>query len=39
VEKLLREYYAIRGLDEKGKPRREVLNKAGLEDLAKNLHG
>jgi aldehyde:ferredoxin oxidoreductase len=39
VEKLLREYYEIRGLDEEGKPRREVLVKAGLEDLAKKLHG
>jgi aldehyde:ferredoxin oxidoreductase len=39
VEKLLREYYEIRGLDREGKPRREVLIKAGLTDLAKRLHG
>jgi aldehyde:ferredoxin oxidoreductase len=39
VEKLLREYYEIRGLDREGKPRKEVLIKAGLEDLAKRLHG
>ena len=39
VEKLLREYYEIRGLDSKGKPRKEVLIKAGLEYLAKKLHG
>jgi aldehyde:ferredoxin oxidoreductase len=39
VEKLLREYYEIRGLDREGKPKKEVLIKAGLEDLAKRLHG
>jgi aldehyde:ferredoxin oxidoreductase len=39
VEKLLREYYEIRGLDGEGKPKKEVLIKAGLEDLAKKLHG
>jgi aldehyde:ferredoxin oxidoreductase len=39
VEKLLSEYYKIRGLDEDGKPKRDVLSKAGLEDLAKKLHG
>ena len=39
VEKLLREYYEIRGLNEDGRPKREVLIKAGLEDLAKKLHG
>jgi len=39
VEKLLREYYEIRGLDEEGKPKREVLIKAGLENLAEKLHG
>ncbi len=38
-EKLLREYYEVRGLDKNGKPQREVLVKAGLEDLAKKLHG
>ena len=39
VEKLLREYYGIRGLNEDGRPKKEVLIKAGLEDLAKKLHG
>jgi aldehyde:ferredoxin oxidoreductase len=39
VEKLLREYYKIRGLNEDGKPKKEVLIKAGLGDLAKKLHG
>jgi aldehyde:ferredoxin oxidoreductase len=38
VEKLLREYYEIRGLNEKGKPKKEVLIKAGLDELAKKLH-
>ena len=39
VEKLLREYYEIRGLDGGGKPKKEVLIKAGLENLAEKLHG
>jgi len=39
VEKLLSEYYKIRGLDGDGKPKRDVLAKAGLEDLTKKLHG
>ena len=39
VEKLLREYYEIRGLNEDGRPKKEVLIKAGLEDLAKKLGG
>ena len=39
VEKLLREYYEIRGLDGDGKPKKGVLIKAGLENLAKKLHG
>jgi len=39
VEKLLREYYEIRGLSEDGTPKKEVLIKAGLEDLAKKLQG
>ena len=39
VEKLLGEYYEIRGLDGEGKPKRDVLAKAGLEDLTKKLHG
>jgi len=39
VEKLLQEYYEIRGLDKEGRPRKEALLKAGLGDLAKRLHG
>ena len=39
VEKLLRDYYKIRGLDQDGKPKKEVLIKAGLDELAKKLHG
>jgi len=39
VEKLLREYYELRGLDQDGKPKKEVLIKAGLDELAKKLHG
>jgi len=39
VEKLLREYYETRGLNREGKPKKEVLIKAGLGDLAKKLHG
>jgi aldehyde:ferredoxin oxidoreductase len=38
VEKLLREYYEVRGLDKNGIPRREVLIKTGLGDLAEKLH-
>ena len=39
VEKLLGEYYEVRGLDKEGKPNKEILIKTGLEDLAKKLHG
>ena len=39
VEKLLREYYEIRGVNEDGRPKKEVLMKVGLDDLAKKLHG
>ncbi|GFP21660.1 aldehyde:ferredoxin oxidoreductase [Candidatus Hakubella thermalkaliphila] len=39
VGRLLREYYEVRGLDGDGRPKKEVLIKAGLEDLAKRLHG
>jgi len=39
VEKLLREYYEIRGIDMEGKPKKEILIKTGLEDLVKKLHG
>jgi aldehyde:ferredoxin oxidoreductase len=39
AEKLLSEYYEIRGLDQDGKPKKKVLIKAGLADLARKLHG
>ncbi|MEW6376799.1 MAG: aldehyde ferredoxin oxidoreductase family protein [Thermodesulfobacteriota bacterium] len=39
VEKLIREYYEIRGLNEDGRPKKEVLIKTGLEDLANKLYG
>jgi aldehyde:ferredoxin oxidoreductase len=39
VERLLREYYEIRGLDREGKPKKEVLIKAGLDELAEKLYG
>ena len=39
VEKLLREYYEIRGLDGDGRPKKEVLIRVGLDELAKKLHG
>jgi aldehyde:ferredoxin oxidoreductase len=39
AKKLLSEYYEIRGLDQDGKPKKEVLIKAGLADLARKLHG
>jgi len=39
VEKLLREYYEIRGVDGDGRPKKEVLIKAGLDELAEKLHG
>jgi aldehyde:ferredoxin oxidoreductase len=37
VELMLREYYEERGLEENGRPKREVLEQAGLEDLARVL--
>ena len=39
VEKLLREYYELRGLDRDGKPKKAILIKAGLDELAKRLYG
>lgn len=38
VEMMLREYYEERGLNESGRPGREVLENAGLEDLAQLLY-
>jgi len=39
IEKMLKEFYELRGLDDNGLPRRDVLEKAGLSDLAQKLHG
>jgi aldehyde:ferredoxin oxidoreductase len=39
IEKMLQEFYELRSLDANGWPRREVLEKAGLADLAQKLHG
>ena len=38
VEKLKREYYALRGLDERGFPREEKLRELGLDDLRERLY-
>jgi aldehyde:ferredoxin oxidoreductase len=38
-DRLRTDYYASRGLDEKGFPKREVLEHHGLTDVAKKLHG
>ena len=38
IELMLREYYALRGLDDKGRPKKETLEKAGLEDLIPSLY-
>jgi aldehyde:ferredoxin oxidoreductase len=38
VEKLKREYYALRGLDERGVPREEKLTELGLGDLRERLY-
>jgi aldehyde:ferredoxin oxidoreductase len=39
LEAMRREYYALRGIDADGLPRKEVLEKAGLADLAVRLQG
>ncbi|MCX5848995.1 MAG: aldehyde ferredoxin oxidoreductase family protein [Deltaproteobacteria bacterium] len=39
IDRMLKEYYNLRGLDSNGLPRRDVLERAGLNDLAKKLHG
>ncbi len=39
VELLLKEYYALRGLDERGYPKREILVNLGLDELDKRLYG
>jgi aldehyde:ferredoxin oxidoreductase len=38
VEKLKREYYALRGLDERGFPREEILTELGLPELRERLY-
>ena len=38
IKLLLKEYYELRGIDEKGKPTRERLEEAGLKELADRLH-
>ncbi|MBU2227358.1 MAG: aldehyde ferredoxin oxidoreductase family protein [Proteobacteria bacterium] len=38
VERLKREYYAIRGLDERGFPKEEKLRELGLDDLRERLY-
>jgi aldehyde:ferredoxin oxidoreductase len=38
VEKLKREYYALRGLDERGVPREEKLRELGLDNLRARLY-
>ena len=37
LKRMLQEYYALRGLDDDGYPRREVLERAGLHILAEKL--
>jgi aldehyde:ferredoxin oxidoreductase len=39
IEKMLKEYYELRGIDSNGIPKKEVLVEAGLHDLAAKLHG
>ena len=38
VEKMKSEYYALRGLDERGIPREEILRELGLDDLRERLY-
>lgn len=38
LQRLLREYYALRGVDDRGFPRREKLMEAGLSELAHRLY-
>jgi len=39
IEKMLAEFYELRGLDANGVPRRDVLERCGLHDLADKLYG
>ncbi|MGQ9756753.1 MAG: hypothetical protein ACUVRX_01115 [Actinomycetota bacterium] len=36
---MLEEFYRLRGLDERGFPAAEVLQRFGLEDVSTSLHG
>jgi aldehyde:ferredoxin oxidoreductase len=38
IDLLLREYYQLRGLDERGRPTRETLEKVGLTELISKLY-
>jgi aldehyde:ferredoxin oxidoreductase len=38
IDLMLREYYHLRGLDEMGRPKREILEKAGLGELISKLY-
>jgi aldehyde:ferredoxin oxidoreductase len=38
IDRMLKEFYHLRGLDANGYPRKDVLEKAGLTDLAEKLH-
>ncbi len=39
MDKMLKEFYELRGIDENGIPRRDVLEDLGLTELADLLHG
>ena len=39
IDRMLKEYYEIRGIDSNGWPRKDVLEGAGLNELAQKLHG
>jgi aldehyde:ferredoxin oxidoreductase len=39
MDKMLAEFYELRGFDASGVPRKETLEKVGLADLARLLHG
>lgn len=38
IDLMLKEYYALRGLDETGRPKKETLEAAGLKDLIPKLY-
>jgi len=39
IERMVEEYYTLRGLDPEGRPTRETLERAGLAEVASRLHG